>query len=388
MNFQIEGQFITNLARTWFWDEKRPVGDCMDLIRNCCGDMDVDTKDTIAREILEGRKKLVGTNEFMLEDDNEYIRPITDRLMEEQKMRIIKEIETDMLGDFLRYVDKWATIKSTHPDALRCSLGEGPFTFAACRHYFAQKKSNAIPDTWEDYMAGGVPLFESPDMGGLWLINEPETVYEACHGEMNRIGSEEFWQRIYELKKEDEQFRERNERYLGSLKQRDIKAVREREKELERRFEERHPELYEVDEEPEYETPEWVTYQYEKTGNIDYRMEPDGMERAEGLISPSGDFYSCTFGGHNPKAYYLLICHAKEFGQTPEYFKQNVLIRLDNALDTLLLYGWCALRSVYGYHVEFPAFPKHLTKHQVNTIFDACGKHGIEPNNMEEVMDA
>lgn len=58
LHFNISGEYITNLARTWFWDERRPIQTCIELIGNCICNGDQQTIKDITIAILEGRKKI------------------------------------------------------------------------------------------------------------------------------------------------------------------------------------------------------------------------------------------------------------------------------------------------------------------------------------------
>lgn len=286
-----------------------------------------------------------------------------------------KELESntyDILPspNFRKYIDKYATIKSSHIDAL--SVHGMPNTFQECREYFTMDKNHDTGE-FQEININGTPLIDTPTMGGLWLIHAPETVYEACHGDMNLIGESEFWKNIYELTKNNPDFDDRNERYQFSLRQPDIE---ERMQNLIKAYEEEHTQS-EVSE-PEFLSPEWMQYQYQQTREITYRTEPDDIENWEGLIAPNGDFYSVEFGGHNQKAYFILIMHADLFQQTPEYFINHPNIRTDNALDTLLEYGWCATRSIMFDHYILPPSRKGLTTAQYNRIFDAGTKHDVK----------
>lgn len=61
---------------------------------------------------------------------------------------------------------------------------------------------NKLPDSIENLLKNktmtenltieGKDIIETPTMGGLWLIREPELVYNACNGEMHNIGSTAF----------------------------------------------------------------------------------------------------------------------------------------------------------------------------------------------------
>lgn len=370
LNFSVNGSFITDLLRTWYWDEHRPITVCENLIQTCCSGIDESIQTEILCAILEGRKKLVGVNTFTLVDDNERIRPLINKLKEDERQNIIMRIRVDMTGNFRKYVDIYATIKSSHIDAL--SRNGMPNTFQECREYFTMDK-NHVTGELQEIDIQGTALIDTPTMGGLWLIHFPELVYDACHGDMNVIGKSEFWENIYTLTKDNLDFDDRNERYLFSRRQPDTE---ERMRNLIKAYEEENTQS--ETSEPEFLSPEWMKYQYQQTREITYLTEPDNIEHWEGLIAPNGDFYSVEFGGHNQKAYFILIMHADLFQQTPEYFINHPNIRADNALDTLLEYGWCATRSIMFDHYVLPPSRKGLTTAQYNRIFDAGTKHDVK----------
>lgn len=56
--FQVEGEFICDLARTMFWDDDRPYEACEELLLSCLGtdEISLDEKKIIAQDILEGKK--------------------------------------------------------------------------------------------------------------------------------------------------------------------------------------------------------------------------------------------------------------------------------------------------------------------------------------------
>lgn len=123
-------------------------------------------------------------------------------------------------------------------------------------------------------------------------------------------------------------------------------------------------------------TPEWFTYKLQLEKSVQYLLEPDGMKNWEGLIAPNGDFYSVNFGGHNQKAYFLLHKMPHAFGYTKESLDTSD-IDMSNALDTLIDHGWCATRSVM---MDSYLLCHRPTKAQINTIFDAIQKFGVQLN--------
>ena len=79
--FQVDGEWLTKFARDWFWLENRPYDVCRNLICSCLQAFPEDKQTEIANQILEGRKKFVGINNFQLVDDNECIRPLSDKIV-------------------------------------------------------------------------------------------------------------------------------------------------------------------------------------------------------------------------------------------------------------------------------------------------------------------
>ena len=80
MHFSIEGGFITDLVRTWFWEEQKPIQTCIDLIASCVSGASTEEIQQISTAILEGRKKFTGINIFTMEDDNKRVRPLLDKI--------------------------------------------------------------------------------------------------------------------------------------------------------------------------------------------------------------------------------------------------------------------------------------------------------------------
>lgn len=364
INFQVDGEWITELARTWFWDEHRPIKASRDLLADCMGGIDKDMVDTITRDILEGRKKFVGINEFELVDDGKQIRSLMDYVDTKERENKIHEIQLDMKANFGRYVDKWATLKSTHPDVL--SISGNPYTFEEWCEYLTMIKNETTGEL-ETFWLNGEPITHYPTMGGLWLIQEPETVYEACDGDLHQIGKDDFWKRVYELKADDPDFEDRNNRYLFSIRrEHDFKTRMAR---LEKAWEQKHPE--DRSGEMEYLSAEWFEYMWKTKGEYQYLMEPDNLDQWEGLVAPNGDFYSCNFGGHAAKAYHILRYYMDKYGTDVK------TLTVDNALDTLIGKGWCATHSLWNNTISLPPFPKRPTQAQVNAILDAVSRHNV-----------
>ncbi len=197
-----------------------------------------------------------------------------------------------------------------------------------------------------------------------------------------KASSDDFWKEIYLAKKDDPDFKERTMRYEAWI----------------RRQEERNqfiikastPDPEEDSEKVPFWSTEWFDVHYKKDNDINYNVHPDDIDNWEGLIAPNGDFYSCSFGGHNIKAWYLMITQPELFNLPFKFTDESTgsermtalhenKIEAEKALDLATKQGWCATRFLptCGEYVTLPEFPKKLTKQQINRIFDDMLKHDV-----------
>lgn len=66
MQFHIDSAFLTDIARSWFWNEKMPYEKSEELLM-CCLNTDklsLEEKKAICKDVIEGRKKFVGIDEY------------------------------------------------------------------------------------------------------------------------------------------------------------------------------------------------------------------------------------------------------------------------------------------------------------------------------------
>lgn len=85
LNFAIDGEFLTNIARDWFWNMNKSYKKCEELLLSCMAGGSEEEKRHVCQDIIEGRKKLVGINEFELVDDNGKVRPLGQKVEELQR---------------------------------------------------------------------------------------------------------------------------------------------------------------------------------------------------------------------------------------------------------------------------------------------------------------
>lgn len=78
MQFHIDSAFLTDIARSWFWNEKMPYEKSEELLM-CCLNTDklsLEEKKAICKDVIEGRKKFVGIDECQIVDDGKNVRNI------------------------------------------------------------------------------------------------------------------------------------------------------------------------------------------------------------------------------------------------------------------------------------------------------------------------
>lgn len=73
LTWKVDGEFLTRLVREKLWIDKQPYCEVEELLLGCLmtDQLTLEERKEIARQILSGKKKLVGINSFTLEDDND-----------------------------------------------------------------------------------------------------------------------------------------------------------------------------------------------------------------------------------------------------------------------------------------------------------------------------
>lgn len=388
LQWQIDGEFICNIARTWFWDENRPYEKSEELLLSALGtdEITLDEKRRIAQDIIEGRKKLVGINTCTLEDDNERIRPISNKIAQLNRKLLIKEIEEHMELYAIRYVDSYSTVKSIQSaiEIKNVSTYEEAYDYF-CFGEYDFKKNNDLT------------MFHPETKCGLWLLDYPELVadyYGKPAPKEDTYEAEKFWESIYEAVKDktNKEFKERNKKYLTVLKIKKEDKMK-REKYYEEQYEKIMSEnQLDISFEKSMDLPEEGYAAYlmnQEPGNIDYNVLPDDYNKFEGLISPDGKFYSCTFGGHNLKAYHIMMTYYKEFGYQTREEAYTALFHIDKALDKLIDCDWMATRyrpAIGSYLTYKDDIYFRPTKEQKDAIWEAIVKHDVRVNNVDIIL--
>lgn len=108
----MDGEFLTAIARDWFWNMDKPYKKCEELLLSCMMGGNEEEKRHVCQDIIEGRKKLVGVNEFELVDDNVHVRSLGQKVEELQHKMLVNQIREDMIAHPLNYVDRFAMTDS------------------------------------------------------------------------------------------------------------------------------------------------------------------------------------------------------------------------------------------------------------------------------------
>ncbi len=74
VTFKVDGEFITDFIRNLYYKEDLSYQECKFRLEKslCLGEMREDDKEKLFQDILYGKKKLVGINEFDLVDDVDF----------------------------------------------------------------------------------------------------------------------------------------------------------------------------------------------------------------------------------------------------------------------------------------------------------------------------
>lgn len=113
LHFSMDGEFLTAIARDWFWNMDKPYKKCEELLLSCMMGGNEEEKRHVCQDIIEGRKRLVGVNEFELVDDNVHVRSLGQKVEELQHRMLVNQIREDMIAHPLNYVDRFAMTVSS-----------------------------------------------------------------------------------------------------------------------------------------------------------------------------------------------------------------------------------------------------------------------------------
>jgi len=365
LHFSVDGEWLTEFARSWFWDEDKPYPVVRELIGSCMVGYSEDEITKTVNDILEGRKKFVGVNTFELVDDNARYRPITDKLQEVSKKHEIAKIQADIQRNGIYYVDKWSTVKS-----YRKAREMNVHTAEECSIWFQYSDKDQDKVRLGEYIEP-LPAAQDPTKAGLWLLEDPELIYICSNQCRIPVTDDEFWENIYEATKSSPGFEMRNAKYRLS-----------------------------ADREIQVETREPEKFSKRNNARCEFGLEPvidNSIPGWTGIIAPNGDFYPCDFAGHEELAYRILCYKSQEEGLKPVMAFSNGEKtwggEYGKALDTLVDMGYVANHYLYGtgyylsYKSKFDVNDRWKpTSMQKSVVWTAAMLHEVPSEAIPEIF--
>ena len=87
LTFKLSGEWITDYVRELFWVCHRPYENAEEILLSCLvnDEVSIEERKDIAQDIIEGKSKLVGVNEFYVVEDGSNVRRIRDALVKSDK---------------------------------------------------------------------------------------------------------------------------------------------------------------------------------------------------------------------------------------------------------------------------------------------------------------
>lgn len=327
LHFSMDGEFLTAIARDWFWKMDKPYKKCEELLLSCMMGGNEEEKRHVCQDIIEGRKKLVGVNEFELVDDNVHVRSLGQKVEELQHKMLVNQIREDMIAHPLNYVDRFAMTDSYET---LCTNA---------KHHYIDCSYDGI----KCFLYGKTGYSDAFN-NGAWLFTHPDLVAEF-NGEPlpEQESNPEFYKTDFWTK-------------LASWIEANMKGTSV----------ERRQRLYNS---------------YISDRPIQHQLTEYG------LIVPDGTWYACEFGEHAALAGRIIMRNREAFGLSDHEVLNMAYDWSGKGLDFLYKRGWIAIRnpSMGNTFLDMDE-TKTATKAQVNTIFDYISKFNRYDMNISKVM--
>lgn len=327
LHFSMDGEFLTAIARDWFWNMDKPYKKCEELLLSCMMGGNEEKKRHVCQDIIEGWKKLVGVNEFELVDDNVHVRSLGQKVEELQHKMLVNQIREDMIAHPLNYVDRFAMTDSYET---LCTNA---------KHHYIDCSYEGI----KCFLYGKTGYSDAFN-NGAWLFTHPDLVAEF-NGEPlpEQESNPEFYKTDFWTK-------------LASWIEANMKGTSV----------ERRQRLYNS-----YISDRPIQHQLTKYG----------------LIAPDGTWYACKFGEHAALAGRIIMRNRETFGLSDHEVLNMAYDWSGKGLDFLYERGWIAIRnpSMGNTFLDMDE-TKTATKAQVNTIFDYISKFNRYDMNVSKVM--
>lgn len=332
----------------------------------------LEEKKRYAQEIIEGKMKLVGVNMLSLEEDNKDIRPLVEKIKEYRKKDIIRDIKDDITLYPLSYIDLYASEKTLRLEDLEEEFSK----YKRQKGFIGANEDIVIEFLYASYndLTGKFTDNESEKnilKRGAYLM-DPELVYKIFKKPLSKVEEDEKYKKLYEYLKKEEQTKEvvkRQKLYEAYLK------------------EKKEPEVKYQKEESQADRRNRIR---KLVDNLGKRIEPDDFKSEYGLISRSGEYYSCGFAEHEVKAMQIIVGNPEAFGIKKDDKKIKEHDLSENWLDILYEEGWILIRNPYAGSSPYidMAKGKRATKAQIDTVFDYMARFNRSRiGGLEDIME-
>lgn len=428
LHFSIEGEWLTEVARQKYWYEEEPYDKVFAWLKNClcpCDGSETEAfseqVDRIVDGILKGELKLTGVNQFEVEEDNaqeEYNAKIRKTEEDLRKMRF----REDMRLFPEKYVDWYCTNRGMFAwetfDWAREHYQNSDGTLDWFKYFVRDDNPPggkffyrySAYDFSDDYFLAGCYTLQNDFAGKLlnWEIIKTE---EDKKGYAKLL--DEYWERQIRFYKDDEEelrkIRRRTgmmsavdkylkanqdsnlEHWADDIKTPSKKAMEEISKESERpdyidiangAVERNKQEDYSERNKKKQVTKIYVwdggehhnwdfDWQCEDTYH-DWAMPNEEILSEYGLISPSGDYYACTFASHESLAEHIV--QRDDCLRTGFNNKYKETHRWDRSMEYLYELGWISCRNPYhgACYVDLGKYNNEdeLPQKMLDTVYD------------------
>lgn len=323
MKFQINGEYITEQARSMYFDDKCQYKEVQEFLSNYLYNDEISKEEinSIIHEIIEGRKKLVGINEFDIVDDNENIREITEEDIVTREDESYQAVVEHMAWNISNYIDPFAFNKSwnffigsTPTDAYEYAYTSAEDIARIMRNVEVRSLEYSIKPVEKLNLKLYADFSEKEELlhHGAYLAINPLFVYKLMGKPVYLGNISELYEKLYKYwnnspYKDEPVIQRRQKEYLKYKKAKEEKRIS-------------------------------IHKKIQVTENdIHQKATPDREFISEyGIIDPDGRWYNVEWGKHALRAVSIIKSRHKDIKE----------INPDQALDMIIEKGYILIRNV------------------------------------------
>lgn len=365
LNFSVSGEFITQTARRWFFEEKRDYLKSEKLILSCCENVELteEEKKELAKDIIEGKKQFIGINELELIDDNSICRSVAEELSERENYKKKIELEKDIMNRPFFYIDsfscedRWNTLNEKIKDAYLLDVTDLIEWFGLpdnwqreqlCHGLYVLLDLDKYLDFIFKYFPNGVSFSDCMNK----KFEECMTYYwndflEECKEKgLSYANMSYSLKEVYERQMKACEFFNIAFPYGELVGKEEIKNVVETEKSILNQdipAIDKDKECFYFNSNNEYHIKSWDYYVIANFDINSIGIPEKVYKSSYALIAPNGDYFSTSFGGHSTKALSIIATNKLLRQEYVDYLiLHNELTedKRDRALKDIRYYGF------------------------------------------------